>query len=259
MSKKAKIALGTIEIILLLIIVFFVRKYFLLTKIMNNLADINNLDTFHVGWRNSKGTFFLTIDGANELYQFPSTNTKDNFLLKYYKDIAKPLNPCYTISVDDNIYTLSWEGTPTHTVNPLTEYLYEDMNFKDKVVALFTWKIHSEKFDGKKCYYICKNVDKVDHIDEYEFWIDKENYCKVKATKKGNPFEGIPEETVYYRAELNSSNIQKDFDLLISGLTEVNTDFFWKNRTYDINGKLILPKDNETENLTEDNTRNDNQ
>lgn len=260
MNKKTKIVLRTIGIIFLIIIIFFVRKYFLLTKIMNHLAELDSLETWDVDWRNSKGFFSLTIDGTKKLAQFPATDTKDSFIVQYSKDIDKPIHPCYTISVDDGIYILSWSGAPDHPVNPLTEYLYEDMTFKDKIIALFTWKIRSEKFDGKKCYYVCKDVDKVNHRDEYEFWLDKENYCKVKATTKDYPFEGVPEETIYYRANLNPNNIEIDLDSLIAVWTKVDENFFWKGRTYDANGKLILPKDDKPEDLPEDDDiSNDNQ
>ena len=92
------------------------------------------------------------------------------------------------------------------------------MSLIDKIVAVFTWKIHSEKLGNKECYYVCKDINKVQDGEEFEFWLDKGTYFKVKATKKEELKKQEPADTVYYfSTEVNKVT---DTDLFFPNLDE---------------------------------------
>lgn len=200
MSGK-KVTMSIIGIILLIIIILFVRKIYLIDKIMKNLEKNNEITNYKVQSADGHYRNIFLTNGRTVAY-LETDKYGDNSIYYYMNNDEQ--HKSYTFFYDKKIYH-EIPGTPYIVENQLTSEVYEEMTFKDKIVALFTWKIGSEKIEGKKCYYICKDIDKVKAGHEYEFWIDSETYCKVKATTKEDIMSGEPEETVYYyNIEINT-------------------------------------------------------
>jgi len=272
MCKKTKIILGIIEIIFLIIIIFFVRKYFLLTKIMNHLAELDKLSLYEFTIENSSGfREAWLISGDINISQVHYTDL--GFIVNYSAGDLKRTNDNYSISVDNRTYTKNFSrlGLGSYYGNPMTNDLYSEMSFKDKLVATLTWKIRSEKIDGQDYYYIRKNRNHTDVGHEYEFWLDKETFGKVKTTKKGDSMQNRPEEYNYYSFNFNLPDQDFSFDNYIlphlTNFKKVNEKVFWGDKAYDENGNEIIynyDEDgniiyDETEDLPEDDISNDSQ
>lgn len=194
------IALWTI---IFIVITIFARKFYLINKIMKNVgrnSEITNYRVYKVYLGLYESSTFLT-NGKVVVYGSSFTDNNGIFNTIYYMNMEDN-HVAYVVDTINKTYRVE-RGVPYQYQHQLTDEIYEKMTFKDKIVALFTWKIDSKKVDGKECYYICKDIDKVAPGDEYEFWISKENYCKVKATTKEHGLAGEPEKTIYYHVETN--------------------------------------------------------
>ena len=197
MSKKKVIGL-IITLIIIVLIIMFARKVYLIDKIMKNVAKNNELTNYRINSTyQDTGTAFFT-NGQVVVY---AKNVKDDNTIYYMDTNANHI--AYTVDTKNKTYRQD-SGVPYTYDNPLITDIYEEMSFKDKIVAAFTWKVKTEKIDGEKCYYIRKDINEVEPGHEYEFWLDKENYCKIKATVKEDGINGEPEKTIFYHVEINT-------------------------------------------------------
>lgn len=213
------IALWTI---IFIVIAIFARKFYLINKIMKNVgknSEIKNYRINKIYLGLNEGELFFT-NGKVVVYGMTSRDNNSDSNAIYYMNMEDN-HLAYVIDTINKTYRIE-RGVPYQYQHQLTDEIYEEMTFKDKIVALFTWKIDSKKVDGKECYYICKDIDEVAPGDEYEFWISKENYCKVKATTKEDGMAGEPEKTIYYHVE---TNIVTEYDVSFEHLFPEFSDY----------------------------------
>ena len=198
MNKK-KIILSVIVAILIIFLIFFARKLYLINKIMKNVAKNNEITNYRISWADEDFLRTFETDGNLTTYESISKYTDDRSI--YCIDNANHTSYRFNLAT----YTYEDIYGIIHTYgNQLTKGIYEEMSFKDKLVAVFTWKVDTETVDDIKCYHICKDISKVSNGEEYEFWISKDNYLKIRATKKEDNILGNQRQTVFYNySELN--------------------------------------------------------
>ena len=209
--KKSRIRIIFLEIfaitlwlIIIAVVMLYLRKFYLINKIMKNVAKNSEITNYKISTVSADEMTTFYTNGkvmvklvANRLYGVMYYMNKDD------NHVA------YIVNTKDKTYYEAL-GVSYDYDHLLIDEIYEEMTLKDKLVALFTWEVKTEKIDGKKCYYICKDVNKVKAGHEYKFWIDKENYCKVKAITKEDSTNGNPEKTNFYYAHINEV---KDFEV----------------------------------------------
>lgn len=198
MNKK-KIILSVIVAILIIFLIFFARKLYLINKIINNVAKNNEITNYRISWADEDYLKTFETDGNLITYQSLAKYTDDDTMYCIDKSEHKTFLFNYS--------TLTYQEFPSiiHTYdNQLTTGIYEEMSFKDKLIAVFTWEINTETVDGVKCYHICKDINTVNDGEEFEFWLNKDNYLKIRATKKEDHLLGNQRQTVFYSySELN--------------------------------------------------------
>lgn len=198
--NKTKIIKRILLIMVLLISILLVllgRKFYLINKIMENVAKNNEIASYTVSWEDEAPykSNFMT-NGNIQIFRGYSNDMVINpggFTIYIDKIAGKK----YVISYYDYTYTEESLALSDSFDNLLTKDLYEEMDFLNKLEATFTWKVSTKKINGEKCYYIRKNIDNIKPNQEYEFWINIDNYCKVKATTTANEiiqYKSIPKE-----------------------------------------------------------------
>ena len=166
---------------------------------MKNVAKNNEITNYRISWADEDFLRTFETDGNLTTYESLSKYTNDRTMYC----IDKSNNKSYRFNYSTLVYEEFSSIIHTYS-NQLTKGIYEDMSFKDKLIAVFTWKIDTDTVDDIKCYHICKNIDTVSSGEEYEFWINKDNYLKVRATKKEDHILGNQRQTVFYNySELN--------------------------------------------------------
>lgn len=195
MKKKILIAgMWILAMIIMIISCMLAIKWYMITEIMKNVEKNTQITTYMIS----------STDYAEGHTMM--TNGNVTYWIRYSKITGKPIYTSYSIK-DENIeYRFNTDKSKYEVIaggiadqeNELTYDLYEPMILKDKIKALFTWKVKSEKINGEKCYYIKKNINDVADGEEYEFWIDKDNYCKIKTTVKESFSAGNPSHNRYY-------------------------------------------------------------
>ncbi len=195
MKNKILIAgMWILAIIIIIISFMLATKWYMINEIMKNVEKNLDVTSYMVGCSNFFEIDTYITDGNQQYQQVYSKLTNEP---RYEAFSIKDEHLSYIYNLQEKKYEKKLGGVSDHE-NQLTYDLYEKMILKDKIKALFTWKVRSEKIDGRKCYYIRKNIDDVGYGEEYEFWIDKENYYKVKTTVKENFAAGNPSYTRYY-------------------------------------------------------------
>lgn len=200
MKNKILIAgMWILAIIIMIISFMLATKWYMINEIMKNVEKNLEITEYEVHCADYKEIHTFITDGN---IQYRKIYSKTRSELSYEAISLKDEHLSYIYNLQEEKYEKHLGGVADQE-NLLTYDLYEKMTLKDKIKALFTWKVGSEKINGKKCYYIRKNIDDVEYGEEYEFWIDKENYFKVKTTVRENFFSGDPSYTRYYSVYSN--------------------------------------------------------
>ena len=211
MSKK-KAVICIVLVVLLVIVAVFVRKICLINRIIKNVGANSKITNYKTFWEDSHYAYAFATDGKTVSNSIGGKYGDDSNVCYYRNE-----NSSYIINLTNKTYH-EYNGEPMYSEDYLTDGIYENMSFKDKIVAVFTWKIRSEKLGDKECYYVCKDINKVQDGEEFEFWLDKGTYFKVKATKKEDLKKHEPADTVYYfSTEVNKVT---DTDLFFPNLDE---------------------------------------
>lgn len=205
-SKKSikKLLISILLIIIFIVIIIFLRKFYLINKVMKNVEKNFEITNYRVH------KIFLGLDTASAFYTNgkvivygKNTPGNDNISNNIYYMNKEDNHVAYIVDTVNKTYKEE-QGVPYTYQHQLTDEIYEEMSLKDKLIASITWKIDSEKVNGEECYHIRKDIDKVSPGNEYEFWISKKNYCKVKTTVKEDGLQGEPEKTIYYSTEIGT-------------------------------------------------------
>lgn len=194
-NKILIVGMWFLAITIMIISLMLATKWYMINEIMKNVENNLEVTKYMVRCSNFFEVNTYITDGNSQYLLIYSKLTDKP---KYEEFSVKDEHLEYRYNPQEKKYEKTLVGSVANYENKLTYELYEKMTLKDKIKALFTWKVGIEKIDGKKCYYIRKNIKEVDYGEEYEFWIDKENYYKVKTTVSEDPAAGDPSYTRYY-------------------------------------------------------------
>lgn len=225
-NKITKILLCIVVLIILILVINFARKLYLINKIMAGVEKNNNIAEYYVVSNDYEQRKYFVTDGENTYYahQYNQDNQGATFIETY---MFKDEHTAYTYYKRDNSFEKTM-GVLTDFDNQLTYGIYEEMSFTDKVVAALTWKVGTEKINGKKYYHICKDINKIEDGQEYEFWLEKETFLKIKSTVKENFQFGEPEKTIYYigvgEGKINDFNLRESHLEKQQTYTEVKSE-----------------------------------
>ncbi len=168
MKKNIKIIISISVIILVLVIMcYYINKYFIISKIAQKLDELNNVDNYMIETDNGtvyrKGDKYLIGKSNSKIYIDNLTHTS------YFVDEEEK-----KYSIIDN--TASYSGD-------ITDLFDEKMTVKNRIKASFSWKIKNDVIQNdKKCFHIYK--------DNKEFWIDKESFYLVRE-KDGQDINNV--------------------------------------------------------------------
>lgn len=211
MNKKRVI--GIITIIIIILLVLFIRKFCIISKIIKNIEANNEITNYRIDWMDNYNMCRFITDGKIVAYSKDSRHSNDT-IYWYMKNDGT--HTAYKFNLDNKTYE-EIKGCNYEFTNRLTYNLYTDMSLKDKILAVFTWKVNTEKIDGEKCYHVRTDVNKVEPGDEYEFWLTKENCYKIKSTTKEDVKGGYSEGNIYYNVTVNTV---KEEDILLPDITQ---------------------------------------
>lgn len=158
MHKKIKIILILIVSIVIIILALFIRKYYLISSILNHLKDNEKSIT----------NYKISYDMSHQIYakdgQFVLVMS-DSKIYVNYNNKAYFVNNLEKTYIEDN----NLEQIITNFLNPL-----DCLNNTSILKLIGKLKVSTDTIDGFSCYHIT--------FEKSEYWIRKDNYFPIQNT-----------------------------------------------------------------------------
>lgn len=158
MNNKIKILFMFIIVVLVIIVSLFMRKYYLVSTILEHLKDNEaNITNYRLSYNPSHEIYakdgqYVFVMSDSKIYV--NYNSKAYFVNNLEKTYIENEHP---------------EQIITNFLNPL-DYLEDISIFK----LISKMKISNEIIDNIKCYHII--------FEDSEYWINKENYLQIQSS-----------------------------------------------------------------------------